>query len=325
MANNTITAISGITAGHWAHPEAPTGCTVVLCPDGAVAAADLRGGAPATRETDLLRPGNLVERVHAVVLSGGSAFGLDTAAGAMRWLEERGHGFPVANGVVPIVPAAAVYDLSIGRPGIRPDAAAGHAACEAASSSPLASGSVGAGAGASVGKALLIERAMKGGTGNAAERTAAGVTVAALVVVNCWGEVVDPDTGDIVAGSRGDEPGSFVPTLDILRERPPLSPFALENSTVGVVATDAALNREQAQRLAVIAHTGLARTIRPVHTPLDGDIIFALATGTNDTLTDVLQLGALAARAIERAIVDAVLAAESLPGLPSATEWRRFA
>jgi len=323
----SITDIPGILAGHWTDAEAATGCTVVLCPDGAVASCDVRGGAPGTRETDLLRPGNLVQQVHAVLLTGGSAFGLDAAAGVMRWLEEHGHGFPTSAGVVPIVASAVLFDLAIGRADIRPGPDAGYAACRSASREPPAEGSVGAGAGATVGKALVSmglgpERALKGGLGTACERAASGLSVGAIVAVNCFGEVVDPDSGRVVAGPRGEKPGAFEDSLEILRTRPPLSPFATgPNSTIGVVATDAVLTKEEAYRLAVIAQTGLARAIRPAHTPVDGDTIFALATGGNRTATDVMQLGALAARAVERAIVRAVTQATSLAGVPSAAEW----
>ena len=317
----SITEVSGVSVGHWTDTDAATGCTVVLCPEGAVASVDVRGGAPATRETDLLRAGALVDRVHAVLLSGGSAYGLDAATGVMRWLEEHGHGFPVTTGVVPIVPAACVYDLGIGRGDVRPNADAGYDACEKATTGPVAEGSVGAGTGATVGKALGIERALKGGIGTAAETTDSGITIGALVVVNCWGEVVDPETAMVVGGPRGESPGAFASTIEALRKQAPLSPFATENSTIGVVATDAVLSKEQAYRLAVIAQTGLARAIRPVHTPVDGDAIFALATCRNATPTDVLQLGALAARAVERSCVRAVLAATSLAGVPSAAEW----
>ncbi len=319
--NDTITAISGLRVGHWTDAEAATGCTVVLCPEGAVASADVRGGAPGTRETDLLRPGSLVERVHAVLLTGGSAFGLDAATGVMRWLEERGRGFPVTTGVVPIVVGAILIDLSLGRSDVRPDAAAGYAACEAASDAPPLEGSVGAGTGATVAKAMAMERALKGGIGSAGETTADGASVGALVAVNAFGEVVDPDSGRTVAGPRGDD-GRFADTLDIIRSRPPLSPFAAEpNSTIGVVATDAALSKSDCYRLAVMAQTGLARAIWPAHTPVDGDTIFALATGAVDSPGDVLQLGALAARAVERAILRAVTQAKGLAGVPSAAEW----
>jgi L-aminopeptidase/D-esterase-like protein len=269
----------------------------------------------------VLRASNLVDRVHGVLLSGGSAYGLDAATGVMRWLEKHGHGFPVTTGVVPIVPAACVYDLGIGRGDVRPDASAGYDACAKASTGPVAEGSVGAGTGATVGKALGIEKAVKGGIGTAAETTDSGITIGALVVVNCWGEVVDPETATVIAAPRGESPGTFVSTLEVLRHKPPLSPFTAENSTIGVVATDAVLSKEQAYRLAVIAQTGLARAIRPVHTPVDGDALFALATCRNTSETDVLQLGALAARAVERSCVRAVLAATGLVGIPSATEW----
>ena len=323
---DAITAVPGIKVGHWSDLQAATGCTVVLCPESAVASADVRGGAPGTRETDLLRAGNLVQCVHALLMSGGSAFGLDAAAGVMRWLEEHGHGFPIPSGVVPIVPAAVLFDLSLGRPDVRPDGAAGYAACAAAAPGPVGEGSVGAGTGATVGKALGVERALKGGIGSAAERTASAVTVGAIIAVNSFGEVVDAGSGRVVAGPRGEKPGEFVETLAALRARPPLSPFQTAdqvplNSTIGVVATDALLTKEQAYRLAVMAQTGLTRAIRPAHTPLDGDTIFALATGHNPEPADVLQLGALAARAVERAILRAVLAADGLAGVPSAREW----
>lgn len=320
---DAITAVNNLKVGHWTDREAATGCTVVLCEEGAVASADVRGGAPGTRETDLLRPGSLVERVHAVLLTGGSAYGLDAAAGVMRWLEERGKGFPVPTGVVPIVVGAVLIDLSLGRPDVRPDAAAGYAACGAASAGPVEEGSVGAGTGATVAKALGLERALKGGIGTACETAASGIAVGALVAVNCFGEVVDPETGAVVAGPRGDSPGAFADTLAALRERPGVSPFrGGPNSTIGVVATDAALTKEEAYRLAVMAQTGLARTVRPVHTPVDGDTIFALATGRAGAEADLLQLGALAARAVERAVLRAVAAASGLAGVPSAREWR---
>jgi L-aminopeptidase/D-esterase-like protein len=320
---DAISAIPGLRVGHWTNRRAATGCTVVLCEGGAVAAVDVRGGAPGTRETDLLRPGNLVERIHAVLLGGGSAFGLDAAAGVMRYLEEQGVGFPTPGGLVPIVVGAVLYDLSIGRSDVRPDAAAGYAACRAAKGGRVSQGSVGAGSGATVGKALGMERAVKGGIGTASERTAGDITVGALVAVNCLGEVVDPDSGRIVAGPR-DEEGGFVSTLDILRGRPAATlSGGFTNSTIGVVATNARLSREQAYRLAVMAHDGLARTVRPAHTPVDGDVFFSLATGTTEAPVDLITLGALAARAVERAIVRAVTEARGLAGVPSLAELRR--
>ncbi len=322
---NAITAVPGITVGHWTDLSGPTGCTVVLAPAGAVASVDVRGGAPGTRNTDLLRPGTLVDRIHAVLLTGGSEFGLDAATGVVRWLEEHGHGFPVSTGFVPVVCAAVLFDLSLGRSDVRPNAESGYAACLNASARQPQEGSVGAGAGATVAKALGPERMLKGGLGTAAERTASGITVAALVAVNSFGEIVDPDTAHVIAGPRGEQPGAFADTIATLRERPPDSPFAARNqppnTTLAVIATVAVLSKEDAYRLAVIAQTGLARTIRPVHTPVDGDSVFTLATCQNATETDILQLGALGARALERAVVRAVSSATGLAGVPSAAEW----
>ncbi len=319
MPRDAITAVPELCVGHWTNRRAATGCTVVLCEGGAVAAVDVRGGAPGTRETDALGPGNLASRVHAVVLTGGSAFGLDAATGVMRFLEERGVGFPTPGGPVPIVVGAVIYDLTIGRADVRPDAEAGYAACRAARPGRFAQGSVGAGTGATVGKALGPGRAVKGGIGSAAEALEGGVIVAALVVVNCFGEVVDPDSGRVLAGPR-DEKGGFASTLDVLRTRAPWLPFGATNSTIGVVATSARLSREQAYRLAVMAHDGLARAVRPAHTLVDGDVLFALATGTTEAAVDIIALGALAARAVERAIVRAVTEARGLAGVPSLRE-----
>jgi L-aminopeptidase/D-esterase-like protein len=324
-----ITLVAGLSVGHWSDRDAATGCTVVLCPDGAVASADVRGGAPGTRETDLLRLGNLVDRIHAVLLTGGSAYGLDAAAGVMRWLEERGHGRNVSRDpdlpvFVPIVPAAVLFDLPVGRSDVRPGAEAGYAACEAATSDALEEGSVGAGTGATVAKVMGPERSLKGGIGTAAERTESGITVAALVAVNAVGEIIDPDTATVVAGPRGEEPGSFVDSLEVLRKEPLLPPYAVDtNSTIGVVATDAALSKDDAHRLAVVAQTGYARAIRPAHTTVDGDTIFSLATGVNPTEANILQLGSLAARAVERAVIRGVVQATGLAGVPSAGEWSK--
>lgn len=317
---DAITAVPGLRVGHWTNRRAATGCTVVLSEGGAVAAVDVRGGAPGTRETDVLRPGNLVDRVHAVLLSGGSAFGLDAAAGVMRFLEERGVGVPTPGGPVPIVVGAVLYDLSIGRADVRPGADAGYSACQAARPGRLAQGSVGAGTGATVAKALGPDRAVKGGVGSAAEALPGGTVVGALVAVNCFGEVVDPDSGRILAGPRDDK-GGFASTLDVLRKRPPSLLFGATNSTIGVVATNARLTREQAYRLAVMAHDGLARAVRPAHTLVDGDVFFVVATGAQEQAADIIALSALAARAVERAIVRAMAEAKGLAGVPSAAEW----
>ena len=309
--------VSGLRVGHAVRCERPTGCTVVLCgPDGALAGVDVRGAAPGTRETDLLRPENLVDRVHAVLLSGGSAFGLDAATGVMRWLEARGHGFPVGPARVPIVPAAVLFDLWLGDATVRPDADTGFAACEAAAAGgPVAQGSVGAGAGATVGKLFGIGRAMKGGIGTASLKVGA-VTVGALVAVNAIGDVVEPDTGAVLAGMRDPASGRPEGTVRaLLQGRLPERALAGMATTIGVVATDAKLDtKAQAQRIATMAHDGLARTIRPVHTPTDGDAIFALATGASGRPGDATVLGAMAAEAVARAVVNAVRAATAVPG-----------
>jgi len=316
-----ITDVAGLLVGHFTDPRRPTGCTVLLCPQGATCGVDVRGAAPGTRETDLLRPDNLVKHVHALLLTGGSAFGLDAASGVMRWLEERGHGLAVGPARVPIVPAAVLFDLWIGDGRIRPDAAAGYAACDAASHEPPAQGSVGAGAGASVGKLFGIERAMKGGIGSASLKVGA-VTVGALVAVNPTGDVIDPASGQVVAGTRGADgrPRSASQAI-VAGEIPPRALPGMA-TTIGIVATDARLSKAQCQKLASMAHNGLARCIDPVHTMADGDTLFALATGTSGRAGDMTVLGVLAATVTARAVLNAVRAATGLadPPLPSARD-----
>ena len=316
-----IRDVPGVRAGHHTLEAGPTGCTVVLTPAGAVGGVDVRGGAPGTRETDLLDPANSVQRVHGVVLSGGSAFGLETAGGVVRFLEERGIGFEAGPARVPIVPAAILFDLSVGDASIRPDADCGYRAATAAmnATGPLAEGNVGAGAGATVGKIAGIERAMKGGVGSAVVELPSGMIVAAVVAVNAVGDVVDPATGRTVAGvrtARGDELDS---TRRILREgsgeaNPPIS-----NTVIGVVATNAELTKAQATKVAQMAHDGLARAVVPSHTPWDGDTIFALGTGEHplDPRNGLMVVGSLAADVVTEAILRAVRAAESLEGLPA--------
>ena len=313
-----ITDVVGLRVGHFTDPRRPTGCTVVLCEAGAVAGVDVRGAAPGTRETDLLRPDNLVEQVHAVLLTGSSAFGLDAAGGVMRWLEERGHGLPVGTARVPIVPAAVLFDLWLGDATIRPDAAAGHAACQAASAQPPAQGNVGAGAGATVGKLFGIDRAMKGGIGTASIRVGA-FTVGALVAVNPTGDVIDPAHGRVVAGTRGDDGRPRSAARAIAAGELPPRAIAGMATTIGIVATDAALSKAQANKLATMAHDGLARCIDPVHTMADGDTLFALATGSSGRPGEMTVLGALAATVMARAVLNAVRAAEGLrsPDLPA--------
>lgn len=315
-----ITDVPGLQVGHFTDPRRPTGCTVILADgDGAVAGVDVRGAAPGTRETDLLDPSNLVERVHAVLLSGGSAFGLDAATGVMRWLEEHGIGFPAGPARVPIVPAAILFDLGVGDPTVRPDAAAGYAACEAARAEAPAEGSVGAGAGATVGKLFGMGRAMKGGIGTASARLGK-VTVGALVAVNAVGDVVDPGTGTVVAGARTEDgrrgPGA---AELVLRGEAPAALQAGMATTIGVVATDAMLSKAQARKLAQVGHDGLARTIEPSHTMWDGDTLFALATGRSGLPGNMMALAVLAARVTASAVLRAVLAAKGVsgPGLPT--------
>lgn len=318
-----ITDVAGIRVGHFTVPHRPTGCTVILPDEPAVAGVEVRGSAPGTRETDLLLPVNLVEQVHAIVLSGGSAFGLDAASGVMRWLDEHGCGFPVGTARVPIVPAAVLFDLDVGDHRVRPDADAGYRAADAASDAPPAEGSVGAGTGATVGKLWGLDRAMKGGIGTASA-TANGTTVGAIVAVNAVGDVVDPRSGRVVAGARtadGLRPQRTTASL-LAGELPQaLRPGAA--TTIGCVATDARLTKAQAQKLAQSAHGGYARAIDPAHTLYDGDTVFALATGRSAAPPDMILLGAMAATVTAAAILRAVMHATPVDGegLPNVPAW----
>jgi len=327
--HNAITDIPGLRVGHAQDEDALTGCTVVLCEGGAVGGVDQRGGAPGTRETDAMHPLHLVNVVHAVVLAGGSAFGLDAASGAVRYLEERGVGFDVRVARVPIVPAAILFDLGVGRADLRPDPAMGYQACLNASPEPPAEGNVGAGTGATVGKILGMGQAMKGGLGTASLEIGGGVIVGAIAAVNVFGDVVDPSTGHIVAGARALRKGRlkigrgpyFADTLHVMKSlagRTILGFATREHTVIGVVASNAKLNKEQVNKVAQMAHDGLARAVRPAHTMLDGDTIFALATGEHDA--DVNIVGAFAAEVFAQAILRAVRAARPVAGLPSAAE-----
>jgi L-aminopeptidase/D-esterase-like protein len=319
-----LTAVEGLKVGHCTLEERPTGCTVVLAEAGAVAGVDVRGSAPGTRETDLLDPINLVQEVHAVVLSGGSAFGLDSASGVVHYLEEKGVGFDVGIAKVPIVPAAILFDLGVGgKPHIRPGAECGYKAASAADSGPVAEGNVGAGAGATVGKALGADRAMKSGVGTASVRLEGGLVVGALVVVNAWGDVIDPSTGKFVAGVRAEGGEGFADARKLVRNGARIKGEKGQNTTIGVVATNAGLDKARATKMAQMAHDGLARAIQPVHTPFDGDTVFALATGEWDGEPDLLTLGELAAQTIAEAVVRAVEAAESIDGFPAARDISR--
>lgn len=324
--NNTITDVSGILVGHATDTDAITGCTAILCKAGATGGVDQRGGAPGTRETDLLHPVHLVEKVHAVLLTGGSAFGLDAASGVMRYLEENKVGFDTGVARVPIVPGAVIFDLGIGRADVRPDAEMGYRACQNATVDAPAQGSVGAGTGATIGKILGPGQSMKGGLGTASLDIGSGVIVAALVVVNSLGDVVDPNSGEILAGARSPQigpfkvgaPGRFASTLEVMRSlvgRTALGFAARGNTVIGVVATNARLSKEEANKVAQMAQDGIGRSIRPSHTMLDGDTIFALATG--DKKADVNIVGAFASEVMAQAVVNAVRHAEPAGGVPS--------
>ena len=327
-----ITDVAGIEVGHYSDSRRPTGCTVIIAREGAVGGVDVRGAAPGTRETDLLAPGNLVQQVHAVLLAGGSAWGLAAADGAVRWLEERGVGLDVRYGTLPIVPAAVLFDLALGDARIRPDAAAGYAACEAASARPPAEGNVGAGSGALVGKLFGFEHAMKGGVGTASVKVG-GVTVGALVACNALGDVLDPDTAQVVAGARTPDGLRLRDTRrSLLAGEVPTMLLAGTNTTLGVIATDARLTKVQANRLATAAHAGLARAINPVHTIGDGDTLFTLATGRvplEGNAPGMMVLGTMAAEVVARATLRAVQAAKSLSldgrHLPAACDLGRLA
>lgn len=320
--NRGLTAVTGLKVGHYTLTERPTGCTVILAEAGAVAGVDVRGGAPGTRDTELLDPVKSVTQVHAIVLAGGSAFGLAAADGVMKYLDEKRIGFAIGRGVVPIVPAAILFDLSVGDERIRPGPDCGYAAARTAGTGPIAEGNVGAGAGATVGKLLGFEHGMKGGIGTAAISLPDGLVVAALVAVNAVGNVVDPATGQFIAGARTDD-GRIADMRALLRKGSPGAGRPMENTTLGVVATNARLTKAQATKMAQMAHDGYARAIYPSHLTSDGDTIFALSTGTRDAAVDMNHIGALAADAIADAIARGVRAATGIPGYPAARDLRR--
>ena len=322
---NSITDIPGIEIGHAQDDDALTGCTVILCRKGAVGGVDQRGGAPGTRETDLLNPVNMVEKIHAVLLSGGSAFGLDAATGVMRYLEEQKIGFNVGVARVPIVPAAVLFDLAIGKADIRPDAEMGYRAATSASTENTGVGNLGAGTGATVGKILGMKQAMKAGLGTASMEIGGGIIVGAIVAVNAFGDVISPQTGAILAGARSAEvgplkfgtDGEFADTLKIMQTlsgRTVMKFTARGNTVIGAVATNAKLTKSEATKVAQMAQDGLARTIRPAHTMLDGDTIFALSTGNKKA--DISTVGAFAAEVMAQAILRGAEEAASLGGLP---------
>ena len=314
--------MAGLKVGHHTLDGRPTGCTVVIAEAGAVGGVDVRGGAPGTRDTELLNPVNTVSEVHAIVLSGGSAFGLAAADGVMKYLDEQHIGFRTSGGVVPIVPAAILFDLAVGDATIRPGPGCGYAAARAAAAGPVAEGNVGAGAGATVGKLMGSSRAMKGGLGSSAIQLPGGLVVAALVAVNAVGNVIDPATGRFIAGARTEDGGSIADLRAWLRRGPAGSSQPMENTTLAVVATNAALTKAQATKIAQMAHDGYARAIYPAHLTSDGDTVFALATGGHAGAADVNLLGALAADVTADAIVRGVRAARGIPGYPAARDLK---
>ncbi|MBN2677185.1 MAG: P1 family peptidase [Anaerolineaceae bacterium] len=321
----SITDVPGIRVGHAQNDSAGTGCTVILCEKGAVGGVDQRGGAPGTRETDVLNPANLVDVVHAVVLTGGSAFGLNTTGGVMRYLEEKGIGYDTGVAKVPIVPAAVLFDLAVGDAKIRPDEAMGYQACKAAGSNTVRQGNVGAGTGASVGKLFGMQAAMKAGIGSASIKLPGGVVVSAIFAVNAFGDVVDPQNGRILAGARkinlkASQSTSLSMADTLTSMVKPLGKLALRiaaksNTVIGVVATNAKLTKAEATRVAMMAQDGLARVIRPAHTMLDGDTVFSLSTG--HLRTDLSTVGAYAAMVAEKSILNAIMETTSAYGLPA--------
>jgi L-aminopeptidase/D-esterase-like protein len=310
-----ITDIEGIKIGHFTDSRRPTGCTVVLYEQGAVAAVDVRGSAPGTRETDLLKPTNLVDKVNAIVLSGGSAFGLETASGVMRYLEEHDAGFTTAAGNIPIVPAAILYDLTLGDGKIRPNADAGYQACINAKAGPVEEGCIGAGAGATVGK-IAGGRPMKGGVGTSSIKLGNGLVVGAIVAVNCIGDVIDPKTGKIVAGARTPDGKGFLNIIEAYRTGRGAA-FPDRNTTIGVIATNARFDKTQMTKIAEMSHDGIARTINPAHTPFDGDTLFTISTGASSVTPSLTVIGALAAEAVSEAILRAVMKATAVAGFSS--------
>ncbi len=324
---NAITDVPGVKVGHSQNMEAFTGCTVILTEAGAVGGVDQRGGAPGTRETDALRPMHMVDKIHGIVLSGGSAFGLDAASGVMKYLEEKNIGVNTGVAKVPIVPSAILFDLGIGKSNVRPDAQMGYEACLNATESNQEQGNVGAGTGASVGKILGMKQAMKSGIGTASMEIGNGVIIGAIIAVNAFGDVVSPAEGKILAGVRSMQtglikigsPGYFADTMKILSTlagRQIMRFASRQNTVIGVVATNAILTKNEANKVAQMAHNGLALTIKPAHTMFDGDTIFAVAT--NRRKIDVNIVGAFAPEVVAQAIINAVMAAQSIPNYPAA-------
>ena len=318
--NNAITDVPGIRVGHAVSVEGATGCTVILCGEGAAAGVDVRGGAPGVREISTLDPVNMVEQVHAIYLGGGSAYGLDGASGVMQYLEEQGIGLDVGVGIVPIVPGAVLFDLPVHRHDIRPNKAMGYAACldAASGNSPFLRGNVGAGMGATIGKIKGAPFMMKGGLGSASRRIGE-LVIGAVVAVNCFGDIIDPSTGQIIAGALNETKDGFAGSMKYLSEKPQEGIQILKsNTTIGAIATNGSFTKAQMTKIAQMAHDGFARSINPIHTMFDGDTIFALSTG--DLQADVTSVGAIAADVMAEAVINAVQAAESAYGFPGFKE-----
>ncbi len=316
--HGSITDVGDLRVGHFTDARRPTGCTVVIFDKGAVAGVDVRGSAPGTRETDLLNPINTVQKINAILLSGGSAFGLDAATGVMRYLEEHGQGYHVGPIIIPIVPAAILIDLELGDSKIRPNAQSGYAACQAASASDVPEGNVGAGAGATVGKLFGMGAAMKSGLGTASIKVdPTGLIVGAVVAVNAVGDVIDHRTGRILAGARAPDGNSLLNSMSQIMKGETAGSRPGTNTTLGIVATNASLTKSEMTKVAQMAHDGLARTINPVHTAFDGDTIFAASSGSAQVKTDVTTVGAIAAEAVARAVNRAIITAVGIPGYPA--------
>lgn len=341
--NRALTDVQGVLVGHWSDPVHGTGCTVVLTPEGSCGGVDVRGSAPGTRETALLNPVNRVDRVHGVLLSGGSAYGLGAAHGVVEWLAERGFGWFTPAAPVPIVPAAILYDLGFGGSAVYPTQEEAYAACESASDADDKRGSIGAGTGCTVGKLLGVDRCTRGGLGQASAELPGGVVVSALIAVNAVGDIVDPIRAEQVAGARDPESGLLVDSLSVAASldsfffRPsgpdsiPSSPSpdqsdsednhpVQENTSIGVVATNLSLSKTEVTKLAQMAQTGVSRTTRPAHTLYDGDCLFGLSTGALDAQIELSLLGAVAAEVVAAAVLDGVLNATPAHGVPAASE-----
>lgn len=322
---NAITDVPGFRVGHAHDLQAPTGCTVILCPAGTLGGVDIRGSGAGTRQIDSLHSFHAVDEVHAVLLAGGSAYGLDASGGVMKYLEERNMGYQTSAGKVPIVPTAIIYDLGLGSGQRRPDKEMGYQACLASDSGKVAEGSVGVGAGASVGKLLGIRMATKGGVGTASLSLSGGVIMGALVVVNAFGDVLDPERGKIIAGARDPKnPQCFVNSSKLIREglKLPRRETAFQNTSLGVVATNVKLTKRQAIKVAQMAQSGFVRTISPIHSTVDGDLIFALSCG--EMIADVNTVGLMAEEVIAQAVLRAIKEADGLGLLPAYRDWPRI-